>query len=153
VKTRRLILREADEPAQPGREDIVARLKKLIVSDEGDPRIRISYETLTPSDEEDEWPEEERGWEDEEGVSMIPDEWDREEGLGPVDLAFNFLKDNYATDFSSSSMDLGGWWSASGESDIRTGAVTTRFFHLTGFTEDELEQVYEKWRQWQRRGA
>jgi hypothetical protein len=135
VNTKRLIL-EGDD------------LKRELLSTESEPLIRISFETVTPSDVEGEDAEVEHGWEDEEGVSMLPDEFDLEEGLTPVDLAFKFLKDHYANEFSSSSMDPGGWYSAQEEADYRTGEQTTRRFHLSGFTPEQLEQVYEKWRQW-----
>lgn len=123
-------------------------LKRELLSAESEPLIRITYETVKPSDVEGEDAEVEHGWEDEEGVSMLPDEFDLEEGLTPVDLAFKFLKNNYANEFSSSSMDPGGWYSAAEEADYRTGEQTTRSFHLAGFTPEQLEEIYRRWHQW-----
>ena len=58
-----------------------------------EPKIRISYETWD-EDSVDVGETDDKGWENEEGVSMQPDQYDLEEGLTPVDLAVKFLTDN-----------------------------------------------------------
>ena len=71
-----------------------------------EPKIRISYETWD-EDSVDAGETDDKGWENEEGVSMQPDQYDLEEGLTPVDLAVKFLTDNGPMEASSSHFNSG----------------------------------------------
>lgn len=74
-----------------------------------EPKIRIYYETWD-EDSIDTGETNDRGWEDEAGVSMQPDQYDIEEGLTPVDLAVKFLTDNGPLQASSSSFAPRVWY-------------------------------------------
>lgn len=85
----------------------------------------------------------ETGYEDE-GISLEPDEYDREEGLTPVDLAVKFLKNEGATQPSSSHFHKGIWYSTDWDVvSYRTGEEEERSFHLKGFSEREEHEVFD----------
>jgi len=109
----------------------------------GDRRIRISYDIVTPESAE-EGDVEESGWEDEEGTSMEPDKFDKEEGLTAVDLAVRFLKDQGATEPSSYPTWSTGTWYRNTETDYRDGSAKSLYFHLVGFSSDEEKKIYKK---------
>ena len=100
-------------------------------------RIRVTYSTYDPdTDEED------NGWEDEEGWDMELDDIDRDEGLTVVDKARNDLGDAGVMEPSATPWSVGTWYSGQGDTDIRTGVVTTLSYHLSGFTPEEEEDIY-----------
>lgn len=109
-----------------------------------DPRILITYEIVTPESAE-EGDAEERGWIDEDGVSMKPDKYDTQDGITAVDKAIKFLKHEYATDASSSRFNEGTWYTNYEYSqDYSTGAVESRSYHLKGFTEAEERAIFNR---------
>lgn len=105
-------------------------------------RITSTYEIVTPSEEDDEEPECEQGWEDEDGADMEPDEYDVEEGVTAVDKAISFLKDKGVTETSATLRSVGDWYSTEGDQDYRTGATTRYSFFLEGFSPEEEHAVY-----------
>ena len=109
-----------------------------------EPKIRITYEIIT--DESAKIGEAaERGWEDEDGVSMQPDAFDLEDGLTAVDLAVKFLTENLAFELSSSRFYSGVWYTVYNESqNYRDGSYTNRGFHLVDFTPEQEEQIFNK---------
>lgn len=106
--------------------------------------IKTTYTKISPPEEgEDSDPDVESGWEDEEGSSMEPDEYDLEEGLTAVDKAAAFLKDAGASESSASFFHPGIWYSTEcAVEDYGTGESIERSFHLHGFTPDEELGVY-----------
>jgi hypothetical protein len=85
-----------------------------------------------------------RGWIDEEGVDMTPDEYDREEGLTAVDKAVKHLRNEGATQASSTSFHKGIWYCSMHEQDFRTGEQEERCFHLDGFSPEEERAIFEQ---------
>lgn len=111
--------------------------------------IRISYETITPGDEDDDEPGEDRGWIDEEGHEISLDEFDRQDGLTIADVAVKFLKNDGAWEASSSAFHKGIWYSTDYDTDFRTGESTQKSYHLDGFTESEEREIFnEMKRRW-----
>jgi len=107
-----------------------------------DKKITTTYQTTTPESLED-GDVSDSGWYDEDGESMMPDEYD-EDGITAVDKAAEFLKDHYADEPSSSSFQSGVWYSAtSPDENYSTGENTYYSYHLEGFTEEE---EYEIWK-------
>ena len=105
--------------------------------------IRTSYETwdeesLEAGDTDD------RGWEDEEGQSMIPDEYDKEEGITAIDNAVKFLRNKGVIEPSSSHFHPGIWYISQDDVDIRSGDRTQYSFHLDGFTPEEEKEIFNK---------
>lgn len=109
------------------------------------PRIRIAYETWTPEDVEF-GDTDDTGWLDEEGVSMRPDEYDQEEGRTVVDMAVKFLREEGATEPSSSRFHKGIWYTAYESPDFRTGEQTVKSYHLVGFSEARQRAIFEQMR-------
>ena len=104
-------------------------------------KIRISYDVVSPESAMD-GDVEDRGWENEDGVSMMPDDFDMDDGLGPVDLAIQFLSDKYVEP-SSSHFHSGIWYIESdGDTDYGTGKVKTESYHLKGFAESEEMAIF-----------
>lgn len=109
---------------------------------EGPPRILTTYNKTTPeSVEQGDFSE--SGWEDEDGVDMTPDEWDREDGLTAATKAAKWLQDKGAYNTSASHFHPGMWYSTEWSSDYRTGEETEYNFHLKGFTEAEEQEIFE----------
>ncbi|MCK9417360.1 hypothetical protein M0Q97_12015 [Candidatus Dojkabacteria bacterium] len=106
-----------------------------------DKYITTSYRKIIP-DENYIGFEEENGWEDEEGESMLPDEYDIEEGITTIDNAYKFLKKNYAIEASSSHFNKGIWYSTDEEDEFVSSEETRYSFHLNGFTEQEEEAIF-----------
>jgi hypothetical protein len=105
--------------------------------------IKTSYETwdqtaLEAGDTDD------RGWENEHGVDMTPNEHDAQDGVTAVSKAITFLKDNGAVHPSGSHFGPRLWYSTEGETDPKTGKVTVRSFHLDGFSLEEQEQIFNE---------
>ena len=86
----------------------------------------------------------ETGFEDE-GISLEPDKYDREDGLTAVDLAVKMLKTEDADEPSSTRFHKGIWYSTSWQVvSYRTGEEEERSFHLKGFSEREEREVFEE---------
>lgn len=115
-------------------------------------RIRITYEIITPESAED--GDAERGWENEEGVVMEADEDDiAEAGVyasgetrAYADAAVDFLENAGVTEYSSSpgTGDDGGWYTEYGDQDMHTGNYENHSYHLEGFTDEELRDIYNR---------
>ena len=86
----------------------------------------------------------ERGWIDEEGADMTPDEYDREEGLTAVDKAVKHLRNEGATQASSTDFHKGIWYSSMHAEDPRTGEQEEHGFHLDGFSPEEERAIFEQ---------
>jgi hypothetical protein len=109
-----------------------------------DKLIKTTYQTVTPESAA-KGGFEDQGWEDEEGKSMSPDEYDIEEGVTAIDKAVEFLKDNGANEPSSSQFNTGVWYSTpDGEKNYTTGEEKFHSFHLKGFTPEEEEEIYNR---------
>lgn len=102
------------------------------------PRIRITYDVVTPeSAEHGDFAE--SGWIDEDGYVMEPDD---DETL--VDCAVRFLKRECIGHASSSHFHPGIWYTTDdGCIDYRTGADRQRSFHLKCFTEADERAIFE----------
>ena len=74
--------------------------------------------------------------------NCMPDEYDIEEGLTSADLAIKQLKDLGAVYSSNSSFHPSTWYMTEGERDYRTGDVTEYCFHPYGFSDSELELIF-----------
>ena len=107
--------------------------------------IAVSYEIVT-SESAELGGAEERGWIDEEGVSMEPDEDDVEEGLTAVDLAVAYLLKHGVTETSSEPPGgLDTWGIASGyRHHCDTGAEENWHFFLRGFSDEEARAVWTR---------
>jgi hypothetical protein len=109
------------------------------------PKIKTTFSTITWDGTGDpDGYEEEHGYEDEEGQDMEVDEFDREEGIDVADVAARWLWDNGVAEPSSSHFHPGIWYTSSEDTDMTTGASTTRNFHLEGFTPEEEEKIFYK---------
>lgn len=107
-----------------------------------DPRVRLTFSTVE-WDGEDEEPIEDHGWADTrggryeeptEGDSMVPDQWDTEDGITAISKAVDFLNDLGAVYPSSSPhFHRGIWYSTEPVQDYRTGIDETLSAHLYGF--------------------
>ena len=107
-------------------------------------RIRIAFEIYTPESIAA-GEAEERGWEDERGVSVEPDRWDVEEGKSVVDLAVKLLRDEGVSEASSSTFQAGVWYwteTIQNRAHFERGINERHSFHLAGFTEDEERAVW-----------
>lgn len=102
----------------------------------GGHRIAISYEVVT-EESAAEGDVAERGWENEFGESMEPDEVDIEEGLTAIDLAAKWLFEHYAEWVGH--ID---WYQGPEEQNLQDGSWRTESFHLRNFTDAELKQVW-----------
>jgi hypothetical protein len=104
-------------------------------------RIRISYSITTPeSAEHGDYAE--HGWEDEEGVSVEPDQFDREEGKTAVDMTVDLFNRKGVSEASSSHFHPGVWYS-SRESNYHNGEEKEYNFHLHNFSPEEEEMVWK----------
>lgn len=103
-------------------------------------KIRTSYEVVTYESAE-EGDAEERGWEDEEGVVMEPDEFDQEEGITAVDKAVEFLSGKGVIEASSYPWAPGDWFISEDEVDYKTGDRTQYHFFLDNFTPEEEREI------------
>ena len=106
-------------------------------------RIAIAYEIVTPESAE-QGDVAERGWIDEVGVDMTPDRYDIEDGETAVSKAVEFLKNEGATEPSSSMFHDGVWYTAYYGQNPRDGSEESRSFHLRGFTPEEEEAIYKE---------
>lgn len=93
--------------------------------------IRISYGIVTPESAED-GAYAETGWEDEEGAKHS------------VQSAIALLRCHCVEPSNSPSFCPGTWYTEyNAHEDFRTGAVTSRAYHLDGFSEVEERAIYE----------
>lgn len=128
-------LLEADEEAFDAREYLLASTGR---------RIRISYVTITPESAEA-GDVADRGWIDEEGEDMDPDKFDIEDGVSAAQKAAKFLNDKGAYHPSSSPFHTGVWYSDSPEViDYATGEEEERSYHLSGFTPEEEQKIFNE---------
>jgi len=104
------------------------------------PRITISYSIVTPESAAN-GDTADNGWENEEGVSMEPDEFDREDELTVAHLAAKFLRDKGANEASSSHFHTGIWYT-SREEDHTSSDSTEYNYHLKDFTPEEEEATW-----------
>lgn len=116
-----------------------SRLKEDVQTD---PRITITYEiwddeSLEAGDTDN------KGWIDDEGVSMKPDQYDIEDGKTSIELAIDFLKENGALEASSSHFHPGVWYTNDKYNEnFKTGEVEQRSFHLKGFSPEEEQSIF-----------
>jgi hypothetical protein len=109
------------------------------------PKIKTTFSTITWHEDGEGDPDaydEEHGYEDEDGQEFELDEFDREEGVQLASVVAAWLRNRGVVEASSSDFHPGIWYSSEGEQDMRTGANTTRSFHLEGFTPDEEQDIY-----------
>lgn len=116
----------------------------------GDKYITTSYYTITPESAEN-GDFEDHGWYDEEGESMLPDEFEIEEGITAVDKAVDFLENvRYTTEPSSSEFHDGIYYSSvDPDQNYTTGEDTYYTCHLKGFTTEEEFEIYKKITKWE----
>ena len=105
-------------------------------------KIRVSYEIVTPDDAEF-GEASDRGWVDDEGVSMEPDEYDIEDGLTAAKLAIKYLLRNGAFEPSNSH----GATSTFSDYGGQDNNYETRSYHLVNFTPGELLEITDAVRQ------
>jgi hypothetical protein len=109
-------------------------------------RIRISYSITTPeSAEQGDYAE--HGWEDEEGVSMEPDEFDRDDGKTALELTLEFFNKKGISEASSSHFHEGIWYTSQ-EHDYHTGEDKEYNYHLVNFSPEEEEMVWKAWKRY-----
>jgi hypothetical protein len=84
-----------------------------------------------------------RGWENEDGVDMTPDEEETQEGMTAVDKAVDFLKKSGAVHPSSSHFNSGTWYSTDEMPNYQTGDVKILSFHLAGFDDEEENKIFD----------
>lgn len=112
--------------------------------------ITTTYQIVTPESAED-GDYADQGWEDEEGESMLPDEYDIEEGITAVDKAVEYLKNKrYVSEPSSSDFQKGVSYSTtSPDIDYSKNEETYYTCHLNGFTPDEEFEIWKKMTNWE----
>jgi hypothetical protein len=111
-------------------------------------KLRVTYEIITPESAEN-GEVVERGWIDEEGVDMRPDEYDADDGLTATDLAVNYMLDNMGADgieaSCSGELSERDWWTSyKVDEDLFNGAIENRSFHPVGFTTAEVNEINRK---------
>lgn len=107
------------------------------------PKIKTTFSTITWDDTGDpDGYEEKNGYEDEEGHEVEVDDFDREDGKDVADLATRWLWDHGVVEPSSSDFHPGVWYTSCEDRDMTTGAITTRSFHLEGFTPEEEQKIF-----------
>jgi hypothetical protein len=104
------------------------------------PVIRTTYEIVDPESAAH-GDARERGWHDEDGESMEPDNDEESEGMSVVDKAVEWLQDHGAAHASSSHFHSGVWYSAEPEHDWKCDDETTYSFHLAGFTVEQERDI------------
>jgi hypothetical protein len=109
------------------------------------PKIKTTFSTVTWREDGAGDPDaydEEHGYEDEDGEEFETDEFDREDGIDVADKVVQWLRSKGVSEASSSHFHPGIWYSSEPETDMRTGASTTRSFHLEGFTPQEEQEIF-----------
>jgi Zn-dependent M16 (insulinase) family peptidase len=111
--------------------------------------IKTTYQTITPESSED-GDYADHGWEDEDGESMIPDDYDIDEGITAIDKAVKFLNNKGATEPSSSEYHQGLSYSTPDpDRNYTTGEETYYSYHLSGFTPNEEYEIWKKITNWE----
>ena len=105
--------------------------------------IKITYDVVTPESAAH-GDFEETGWENEEGVDMIPDQFDIDEGLTPADLAVKYLRNEGVIEASSSCFHVGLWYTTEGDVDYTDGSERRQSYHLYGFLPEEEREIYNR---------
>ena len=111
-------------------------------------RIKVTYDVVTPeSAQEGDYAE--TGWIDEEGVEIIPDEFDIEEhgseSEAAVALAVKFIgKGVEASDYPRCCPGHTWYTDIEGDTEYSTMAVTRQSYHLEGFDDSEQIAIYRK---------
>ena len=105
----------------------------------GERRIRISYyEWWWPVEGDDNY-EEEHGWENEEGEDLSLDQFDVDDDISIVDKTVKYLQDKGASDTGNAD-----WYSSEADTDMYTGHTKELSYHLYGYTDEELAQIYAR---------
>ena len=129
----------------------VKKFKELFENLENtDKYITTTYQIVTPESAED-GDYADQGWEDEDGESMLPDEYDIEEGITAVDKAVEYLKNKrYVSEPSSSDFHKGiSYSTTSPDHNYETGEETYYTCHLNGFTTEEEFEIWKKMTNWE----
>ena len=110
-------------------------------------RIKISYEIVT-HESAAEGDAAERGWIDEEGVEITPDEYDLDDSEGDelaavVKLATKTIGGCVeASDYPRCHPGHTWYTDSDGTTDYQTGDNTRQSYHLEGFSPDEELAIY-----------
>ncbi len=129
----------------------IKKFKELFENlENNDKYITTTYQIVTPESAED-GDYADQGWEDEDGESMLPDEYDIEEGITAVDKAVEYLKNKrYTTEPSSSDFHKGiSYSTTSPDHNYETGEETYYTCHLNGFTTEEEFEIWKKMTNWE----
>lgn len=118
----------------------------VAVEEVGPRRIATTYEVVTPESAEA-GDAAERGWDNEEGESMEPDEYDLEEALTATDKAATWLRNQGVEEASSSQFHPGVWYTSSVAQDrayFEKSEERRQSFHLRGFSQEEERTIHSK---------
>lgn len=118
------------------------RIKMFEQFNQNDKLIKTTYQVVSPeSAEQGDYAD--QGWENEEGVSMIPDKWD-DDDVTAVDKAVDFLNRKGATEPSVSPGFIVGISYTTIDSDVNyeTDEDTYYTCHLYGFTPLEEYMIW-----------
>ena len=103
-------------------------------------RIKTTFEIVTDESAR-EGEVAERGWKDEEGSEITPDDYDideyGDESSAAIALAVKWLCSAGAVESSSNRFHRGVWYSGSADRDGETES-----FHLDGFSADEESAIF-----------
>jgi hypothetical protein len=114
----------------------IKKFNELFENPINDKTITTTFQRTTPESLET-GDYSDQGWEDDDGESMIPDEYDLEDNITAVDKAVEFLKyKKYTTEPSSNRFHVGISYSST-DADITnysTGEETYYTCRLNGFT-------------------
>lgn len=129
------------------------KIKKFFEQIKNNKIITTTYDKIIPGNDYEDEPDIESGWEDEDGESMIPDEYDIEDGLTVVDKAVEYLKyKRYTTEPSSNMFHPGISYSTPDpDIDYHTGKETYYTSHLDGFTQEEEYEIWKKMTNWEQK--
>lgn len=120
------------------------RIKMFEQFNQNDKLIKTTYQVVSPeSAEQGDYAD--QGWENEEGVSMVPDKWD-DDDVTAVDKAVDFLNRKGATEpFSHDSFSIGISYSTiDPDRNYETGEDTYYSCYLYGFTPIEELQIWKQ---------
>lgn len=153
----------ANEPPSFVVIDPTHRLPLIEIMEPG-PRIRISYETITPGPQDDDPYEEDRGWYNEEGIEVdvedydedralrrfgqpLPDVVDDDIRLATVAVDHLITEGGLGMEPSSSAGGPGTWYTNyDANENYQTGARTSYSYHLDGFTPEQETLVFNLYR-------
>jgi hypothetical protein len=111
-------------------------------------RIRITYQTVTEESAEN-GDYADSGWIDEEGVCTDPDDCDVEFADSEIDAvvacALSVIGSGCeASDYPRCCPGHTWYTECDGDTDYSDGSVTTKSFHLDGYTEEEERAIYAR---------